>query len=79
MGGLTRAEAEERIEQDNGDGDDEVWVSKLHAKTRPAYHNNRDCQSLQKVSECRSLTRKQAQLRWLSPCLWCVLESGGDG
>lgn len=76
MGGLTREEAEERIEQDRGGDDDKVWVSELHTNARPAYHNNRDCQGLEKVSECRSLTRKQAQQRWLSPCLWCVLNDG---
>jgi hypothetical protein len=73
MGGLTREEAEQRIEQDTGDADDEVWVKRSSTMGRQTYHDERDCQSLQTVSECRSIARKQAHRRLFAPCQWCVV------
>lgn len=75
MGGPTREETEQRIEQDTGDIEDEVWMAQGHRQGRRTYHNDRDCQSLQKVSEYRSITRKQAQRRLFAPCRWCVIGS----
>lgn len=75
MGGPTREETEELIEQDTGAIEDEVWIMKQHRKGRQTYHDDRECQSLQKVDECRSLPREQAQRRIFAPCQWCVIGS----
>lgn len=73
---VTQEEAEQRIEQDDGDASDLVWVKPSYAGGRSAYHSNRDCRGLQKVSDPRSFKRGQAQQRLFAPCLICTLETG---
>lgn len=78
MAGITREEAEKRIEKDTGDADDEVWVKRSSTTSRHTYHDERDCHSLQRVGECRSIIRKQAQRRLFAPCRLCVIGRSED-
>lgn len=72
--GLTRGDIEQRIEQDSGACDDTVWVTRSTGGTRSAYHTDRECRGLTRVTDCRSFERRQAQRRLFAPCRWCVLD-----
>lgn len=69
MVSITREAREERIEQDDGDLDDNVVVS-----TSPGhvtYHVDDDCLNL--PSSTRTVTRREAQEMRRCPCRRCVL------
>jgi hypothetical protein len=76
--GLTRAEIEQRVEQDTGAGDDIVWVKRSKGGTRSAYHNYQDCRGLRGVTDQRSFERRHAQRRLFAPCRWCVLDDADN-
>lgn len=71
----TRAEIEQRIDQDTGAADEQVWVKRSKGGTRSAYHNDPDCRGLNNVTEQRSFERRQAQRRLFAPCRFCVLDT----
>lgn len=69
---LTREEAIERANQDQGDDDDVVWM-KRNSRGR-IYHEDPDCSYLSTDSVIE-FTRRQAQNRKYGPCKGCTLET----
>ena len=69
---LSRREAIERAEQDQGDDDDVVWM-KQNSRGR-IYHDNPDCSYLS-TDTIVEFTRQQAQNREYGPCKGCTLET----
>lgn len=68
---------EERIDlqaSDDGDPDDEVYVSARTNRNARAYHVDPDCNSLPNEIPYRVISRQAAQRRWLGPCRICVLD-----
>lgn len=78
MATITRAEREQRNEQDDGDPGDTVWVAR--GKYATIYHDDPDCHLLGD-GETRDRTRKEAQEAGRGACKYCVLgnRSGGGG
>jgi hypothetical protein len=68
-----RTEREERIAQDDGDGDDMVWV--IHNQHTYGYHEDGDCLSLRANDEQTFRWRRErAQRHNRFPCKRCVLD-----
>jgi hypothetical protein len=73
MGGVSWAETEERIERDDGDPDDVVYVL-TSGKRRSAYHDDDTCSGVSREGqEIAELSRSEAQRRLCFPCKTCTL------
>jgi len=74
---LTESEIAERIEQDNGDPEDEVLLKRSTSGTRYSYHDADDpCWDADAASYRQGperLTRAEAQARSIAPCKNCVI------
>jgi hypothetical protein len=78
MGSPTAAERERRIERDDGDPEDVVYV---HSNWRGhSYHESRECSGLNSASEEQlyQWPREQAQRQVKAPCTRCVLEESAE-
>lgn len=79
MATVTREERHRRQANDNGDSDDDVYVSCSRTSASRAYHDDRDCRQLASANGVRPMSRREAQKASRYPCSRCVLEDGGDG
>jgi hypothetical protein len=68
---LSRAETEERIDEDDGDGDDSVLTVGGY---RAAYHEDADCGALIRDDrDAQQMQRREAQSAIRPPCGACIL------
>jgi hypothetical protein len=72
---VSREEAIERAQQDQGDNDDLVVMSKQRSDRTRIYHATADCSHLQ-TDTTIELTRQQAQNKEYGPCKVCTIETG---
>lgn len=74
---LTECEIAERIEQDDGDPEDEVLLKRSTSGTRYSYHDADDpCWDADAANYRHGpehLTRAEAQARSIAPCKNCVI------
>lgn len=76
---MTREERLARQEDDEGDSDETVYLGRggRAGNGTNTYHDNRDCNFLQRAETVTETNRKGAQCRWLAPCTHCVLDDTG--
>lgn len=66
---VTREERIERQEQDTGDPDSRVLISRKRSYT---YHDRETC--VNAPEEGKLIPRREAKARWLAPCTRCVID-----
>lgn len=76
MTATTREERDELIARDTGAPEGTVWTFRTSANRggRPCYHADPECPfqgGSSKEQAEKSMTRREAQLRWLPPCRVC--------
>jgi hypothetical protein len=69
---MTREQREARIERDDGDPDDVVFLSS-DSGTAKTYHERRDCRHLQVADAFERLARGECWRQIRAPCKTCVL------
>lgn len=79
MSSLTRDQRLARQDRDQGDPDDEVFIATTeNSASHQVYHDDKGCRHM-RGQDGQTTTRRAAQIRWLAPCLNCVIETAGNG